>query len=543
MQESSLDLYNNNKICSEVSNECEKLLKLVDEFSKIRTRELLKIPYYVNIIDELHINENAHSRILLKFLEFRNQKGEYEILQSLLDYISSQCRKDSFKDIQIQKPKITQEIERIDLWIKDKDYAIIFENKACGAYDQDAQISRYIEKTKSKGYKEENIYIIYLPPESKEPALQSWGTYKVDFENRYINFSFKEYVLPWLKSDVIPNVKQKDVYLYTALVQYVDYLEGIYLLRNNQKNMNMELEKFLIEHLKIDEKSGEIEKERVLDENIKNFDVILTQMKSLKDKIKNEFFEKYKNKVKSDYPSFRPCEHQNYLLDVTIDNDGKGIIIGIGDDGQFFCQAEYESHENIDNTLLMRFKDENILTLNNRNQIWKYFPNNLDEFDSVYELFKSVVEKLDKYIQQGKQIQDILTELNKSKKDEDKWWVYNGLDLGISFNDDTETRIGIESEFEATPDNPTNPTGIFKIYITTWAVGSSTPQECWEYYEKEILKEYPVTDGYFLDTKASNGRVYYHMPTINGENRKEIISKLDEYYKFIGKLANNKKDM
>lgn len=184
MQESSLDLYN--KICSEVSNEYKKLLELVDEFSKIRTRELLKIPYYVNIIDELHINENAHSRILLKFLEFRNQRGEYEILQSLLDYISSQCRKDSFKDIHIQRPEITHETERIDLWIKDKDYAIIFENKACGAVDQDEQISRYIEKTKNKEYKEEQIYIVYLPAESKEPEIQSWGTYKDAFENRYI---------------------------------------------------------------------------------------------------------------------------------------------------------------------------------------------------------------------------------------------------------------------------------------------------------------------------------------------------------------------
>ena len=536
MQESSLDLYN--KICSEVSNEYKKLLELVDEFSKIRTRELLKIPYYVNIIDELHINENAHSRILLKFLEFRNQRGEYEILQSLLDYISSQCRKDSFKNIHIQRPKITHETERIDLWIKDKDYAIIFENKACGAVDQDAQISRYIEKTKNKGYKEEQIYIVYLPAESKEPEIQSWGTYKDAFENRYINLSFKEHVLPWLKSDVIPNVKQKDVYLYTALVQYVDYLEGFFLLRNNQKNMNMELEKFLIEHLKIDEKSGELEKEKVLNEHIKNFDDILTQLKSLKYKIRHNLFEKYKRQVKSDYPSFRPCEHQNYLLDVTIDNDGEGIIIGIGDDGQFYCQAEYEKHKNIDNTLLMRFKDENIFTRINGNQIWKYFPNNLDEFDSVYELFKNVVEKLDKeYIPQGKQIQNILTEL---KKNEDRWWVYNGCDLGIFFNDDTKTKIGIESEFKATSDNPT---GIFKIYITTWAVGSSTPQECWEYYEKEILKEYPVTDGYFLDTKASNGRVYYHMPTINGENREEIISKLNEYYKFIKRLADNKKDM
>ena len=540
MQESSLDLYN--KICSEVSNECERLLNLMEESSKIRTRELLKIPYYVNIIDELHINENAHSRILLKFLEFRNQKGEYEILQSLIDYISSQCRKDSFKNIHIQEPEITHEIERIDLWIKDKDYAIIFENKACWAVDQEAQISRYIDKTKNKGYKEEQIYIIYLPPESKEPESQSWGSYKDAFENRYINLSFKEYVLPWLKSDVIPNVKQKDVYLYTALIQYVDYLEGIFLLRNNQKNMNMELEKFLIERLKIDEKKDETEKEKFLNENIKNIDDILTQMKLLKGKIRDNLFEKYRNRVKADYPSLRPCEHRDrkYLLDVTIDNveENDGIIIGIGDDGQFYCQAEYVSNKNIGNTLLMHLKNEQILPITKSTQIWKYFPNNLDNFDNVYKSFKSVVGIFEKeFIPQEKQIQNILTELRKS---ENKWWVYNGLDLGISFNDGTKTRIGIESEFKATP---TSPIGEFKIYITTWPVKDHSPQECWEYYEKEILEKYPETNGCFLDRKAPNGRVYCRMPTIINRTNNEIISELNEYCKFIKQLADNKKNL
>mgnify|MGYP003477827974 FL=1 len=540
MQESSFDLYN--KICSEVSNECERLLYLVEEFSKIRMRELLKIPYYVNIIDELHINENAHSRILLKFLEFRNQKGEYEILQSLIDYISSQCRKDSFKNIHIQEPEITHETERIDLWIKDKDYAIIFENKACWAVDQDAQISRYIDKTKNKGYNEEQIYIIYLPPESKEPEPQSWGLYKDAFENRYINLSFKEYVLPWLKSDVIPNVKQKDIYLYTALIQYVDYLEGIFLLRNNQKNMNMELEKFLIEHLKIDEKCGELGKEKVLDENIKNFEDILTQMKSLKDKIRRDFFEKYRNQVKSDYPSLRPCEHQKYLLDVTIDNEGEGIIIGIGEyDGRFFCLTEYESNKTIENTLLLRFMDEQLLDKRSPNQIWRYFTNNLDDFDNVYKLFKSVVDKINtEYIPQEKQIQNLFKEM---KKGEGECHVYNGYDLVISFNKDTKTNIGIESEYKATQDNPT---GIFKIYITTWHGPNLnlTSQDRFNYYRKDILEKYPETDGYFLDEKASNnGRVYYHMPAIDGENRDEIISKLNEYYEFIKQLADNKKNL
>ena len=308
----------------------------------------------------------------------------------------------------------------------------------------------------------------------------------------------------------------------------------------------MELEKILIEHLKIDEKSSEIEKEKVLDENIKNFEDILTQMKSLKEKIRDNFFEKYRNQVKSNYPLLSPCKHPEYWLDVTINIDGEGIVVGIGDDGRFYCQAEYESHKNIGNTLLMHLMDVDILPQNNNNQIWKYYSNNkLDEFDEVYKLYEDVVNKINKeYLPQEKQISKLLTGLRKSENNENKWWVYNGLDLGVSFNDDTKTRIGIESEFKATKDNPT---GIFKIYITTWRVSNYSPQECWENYKKEILEKYPITetDGYILDEKARNGRVYYYMPLIpfDGENESEIISKLTEYYEFIEKLAKGKKNL
>ena len=121
----------------------------------LREVELLEIkhPYHLNIIDELHINENAHSRILCKLLQYRADNGCYEFLQSLLSFINEKYQRDDSKDffskVHINNPTITQEVERIDLWVKEKgEYAIIFENKVCGATDQDTQLCRYIEKTK-----------------------------------------------------------------------------------------------------------------------------------------------------------------------------------------------------------------------------------------------------------------------------------------------------------------------------------------------------------------------------------------------------------
>ena len=38
--------------------------------SRLYKRESEKSPYHINIIDELHANENAHTRILIKLLQF-----------------------------------------------------------------------------------------------------------------------------------------------------------------------------------------------------------------------------------------------------------------------------------------------------------------------------------------------------------------------------------------------------------------------------------------------------------------------------------------
>lgn len=206
----------------------EKIIALTEEARK-------KLPYNINVIDELHANENAHSRILCKLLQYKDHEGRYRILESFLHYIAPICP--SFDDIKVKQPKITQEIERIDLWIRDKDDAIILENKVCGAIDQDYQLARYIDVTKKEGYKQENIYIIYLPADNHDPTDDSWGKYKDLFINRYAKVSFREDIIPWLKDKILPHCTIKEDLLISAVQQYVDYLEGLFHLRISQQKM------------------------------------------------------------------------------------------------------------------------------------------------------------------------------------------------------------------------------------------------------------------------------------------------------------------
>ena len=109
-----------------IQEEWYNTLSFCDGFSLSIAKEKQKLPYHLNIIDELHINENANSRILYKLLLYKNIEGKYEILESLIDYIKRNAHSSEFNNIQVKKPCITQEIKRIDLWVRDKDYAIIF---------------------------------------------------------------------------------------------------------------------------------------------------------------------------------------------------------------------------------------------------------------------------------------------------------------------------------------------------------------------------------------------------------------------------------
>ena len=134
-------IINTLKLCDEIYNsvieEYRRLFGFAEEFVKLMHREERQLPYHMNVIDELHINENGHSRILLKLLQFKNEKGEYEFLDSLLRYVKDKNRISQFSNIQIKEPTITQEKARIDLWVRDKNtgYSIIFENKVYNAQD------------------------------------------------------------------------------------------------------------------------------------------------------------------------------------------------------------------------------------------------------------------------------------------------------------------------------------------------------------------------------------------------------------------------
>jgi hypothetical protein len=206
----------------------------------------------------------------------------------------------------VENPKITQEKEHIDLWIRDENnYALIIENKIHRAKDQENQLARYIENTVADGFKEEQIWVIYLPPtDEKDPDEQTWGEYEENFKERYIKLSFRDDILPWLrkvKENVLSNIGQKGVYLSSALEQYIDHLEGMFDLRTINNQMNMELQEFIKQELKIQENKPDdaLETLAIKKEELKN---AIEQIELLEEQMRKNCFLKWKEQLKKDFP-------------------------------------------------------------------------------------------------------------------------------------------------------------------------------------------------------------------------------------------------
>ena len=365
------------------------LFKQLEYLIKNLSNERLKLPYHINVIDELHINENAHSRILTRLLQYRDQQGKYEFLDSLMKYIKDTALSDEFNEISFKDPHITQEESRIDIWIRDREsgYSVIFENKINNAKDQKAQIERYINTTKDEKFDENKIFVIYLSRTGEEPESQSWGEYKESFKNRYLNLSFKSDILTWLKDKILPNVSDKDLYLRSSVMQYIDYLEGQYFLRSIDKQMNTNMEDLIKKEFGL-ESLEDSEAYKTIESRLKEVYDICDKMDRLKQSYRSLFFKK---KIENDFKQLDVKLDQGLIVYVLIN----GIMVEIGEDShKLFCQVEYDfrtERKKVDENLKNNLKGLDLNESNNY-QIWKYFK--IDEWVDTYDKFKDVVSKL-----------------------------------------------------------------------------------------------------------------------------------------------------
>ena len=145
------------------------------------------------------------------------------------------------------------------------------------------------------------------------------------------------------------------------------------------------------------------------------------------------------------------------------------------------------------------------------------------EYDFFFKNEKTINEIIERYnsFQQNitkkhiEEIENIKTYISKETNRD--WWAWQGWDLGIKFNEQSEC-IGIEASFTATKNGVFDE---FHIYITTWK------KKDWIPYKEAVLAEFK--EQIYLDERT-DGRVYLHLPIIYNNDTELIVKTLKNTY-------------
>lgn len=374
--------------------------KLCNAIKTIKTEEEKRLPYHINIIDLLWANENAHSRILAHLLE-QNDNGKFEILENFYRYLSS--INENFQ-LKISNPTISSEKYRIDILVQqEKDFAIIIENKIHYATDQSEQLKRYIDNVKSLGYHTEQIYILYLTrDEWSEVADQSWGDYKEEFEDRYIKLTYRNHILPWLKNEVLPNVKIKDIYLKSALEQYIDHLEGLFSLRKIHKKMNAKLQEKISELLGLGK--GLDNDILILEERLREIDEVKNQLNIIKEDIELLFWNNIEEQLKRDFPTDEIIKSISKTYpQVGICRGWNNTMVSILIEKEVSTRQLYYGIAMANEVKGREKKEESILKIakefspnSKTSQCWYSYT--FTTYENAYQELKNLIQKVDNYL-------------------------------------------------------------------------------------------------------------------------------------------------
>ena len=192
------------------------------------------VPLDKNLFEMASLKEFRHSAIL-GYLLSRKEHGQYVHLKTLL----AQVMPPELRiDVDGAKVEYEREVEMsgrkrpIDILCCFGNKALIIENKCTGAADKEKQIADYWAGVNALGYKDEDIYVLYLPPMNGASKPSEFSLGGLDFRSKLkghlMVHSYRELILPWLKVDVLPQISYGHGTLIDSLKSYIDLLEGAY---------------------------------------------------------------------------------------------------------------------------------------------------------------------------------------------------------------------------------------------------------------------------------------------------------------------------
>ena len=261
-----------------------KTEELLNWFIENCKKQQASMPYNFNVLDEQcgHIVENSHTNLLMKLLQYKNQYG-FIFLDSFFRFLEMPLSINPKEDIIFDKERFlegNQKKGRIDGFIYQKDnFALIIENKVNHANPTENQIKTYIEGLQKDtaitdingGVGLDKIWVIYLTEDGRDKpdikSIEEMRKCKILSEKndddsdeisgpRYFAVNYQDHILPWLKNEIQPIVMQREHVLNTGLLQYIDFLEGMLGIRQQDLDLMNNCKGLLDDHDYIKEIKG-----------------------------------------------------------------------------------------------------------------------------------------------------------------------------------------------------------------------------------------------------------------------------------------------
>lgn len=168
----------------------EDIQILIEESENIITKKKWREETYpeINLIEILrNISDevNVHSQIIYSLIYPKNKLH--------IGFADQLFRLLGLDLIRGQQYQVSKEYRNIDLLIRTKELAIIIENKIHAA-DQEGQLCRYYQEM-LKSYKKEQIRIVFLSLDGKEPSAKSLGDLNIE---DICLLSYEQDIIRWI---------------------------------------------------------------------------------------------------------------------------------------------------------------------------------------------------------------------------------------------------------------------------------------------------------------------------------------------------------
>ena len=215
-------------------NTMPEMSKCLQELTeKVRDWNKKTCTHQFNLLDELHANENAHTRILVRLLQVPI------LLKSFLEYLKEKFPQKATFTIpeKLSSNAVSEFSDYIDAKIETKNFCIIIENKINYATDQHRQIERYVTAVQQNN---RNIFVLYLTLNGdKRPTQESIG--EINGET-ILEINYRDHILYWLENKITFSVSDtlQQPFLQSGILQYIDHLKGRLGKRKNESDTHLD---------------------------------------------------------------------------------------------------------------------------------------------------------------------------------------------------------------------------------------------------------------------------------------------------------------